>query len=866
MAECKAECMAEITTIEQRTAALSRRRSRTRSRSRLLALAIAGAIALLAAACSSADDGEAGRADSTPDGLQSSEPVEQPDPSGTEGVDEDASTEENVATNDGSASASEAATDIWTMVGGAALVPDGSSAQLDEIAADGDGGLLIGGRIVDYRERLTRAAIWQSAGDPASDLIRLELPTLADGVTSAVASVVVPAPGSGPATDGITAMVGGRVGEGPGRRAAVWVARGERWEQVASDAFAAVTQEWASTMVIGEDTSYLIGGTLDAGGQIDPTVWSSPDGTSWTRLTERFDQRRASTIVDGAQAEVGTVLIGHHPAEGFDRSQLWLSADGREWEHIEPPSFSGEGSVFVSSIVAAPSGGFVAVGSLGDADGVFQPASWTSADGRTWSEPSTAFEQNDLDRFISTGFGATHLTTDGAGFVATGTAPFLQHVWRSDDGVIWTPAGNILDVDPNAVSVSSAVVAGETVSIVGDGRLIQGADDSWRDVGLATNVVPQPNEVPWINDIVTNGTGFLAVGGVEDRRGETQARAWVSEDLQLWREVENAGVPAQYTTSGPYSTAVTTPDGYLATSPETTANSRRRNRFGRTNLHTITGGEIRRPASFGTDAGRVVLGDVAVVGDRVLMAGLLVGPETVEATLVEGFLRPDAFDRLVLRGNDSQIDLDLVQIETPGEADDETWSQLCASPGNAVAVLRQNDPPATSVTFFHRDATGAWSRATGGPVLDPAGASTWINDCIHGQDGFLAAGGTERDPDDGDDDGSLWLSADGTSWTEIDAPEATVDPATDAWIGGLAVFEDRYLLVGSVDTDGLDTGTLWIGSPDTGWTEIPASNDPNGFNISGIAVDDAGTVVIAGWQDGQATVVSAPIEDLLALG
>jgi len=847
-----------------------RRRSPARSgptrtrRHRRRTLIITASIALLAAACTSAGDGDTEGTDTTRNSLQSSQPVEQPDSPDPESPSEEASDEE-VATNDGSASVTDAATDVWTTVSGGDLIPDRPSGLLDEIAADDDGRLLIGGRLVDYRNRLTRATVWQSAGDPANDLTRLELPTLADGVTSGVTAVAIPTPTSGPAAAGVTAMAAGQVGEGPGRRAAVWVARGDRWEQVASDAFASLTNEWASAMVPGEATTYLIGGTLDASGEIDPTVWSSPDGTAWTRLTERFDQRQASTVVDGANAEVGTVFIGRHPGDGFTRSQLWFSADGQDWEHLEPSSFSGDGAVHVRSVVASPSGGFVAVGSIGDTEGVSEPASWTSVDGRTWSEPSTSFEQNDLQRFISVGIGADHLTTDGTRFFATATAPFLQHVWQSDDGVTWTPAGDILDVDPNAVSISSAVVVGETINVVGDGRLIQGTDGAWRAVNLATNVVPRPTEVPWINDIVTSGTGFLAVGGFEDQRGESQARAWASEDLQVWNEVTAPGVPAQYTISGPYHTAIATPAGYLATSPETTANSRRRNRFGVTNLHAITDGEVRRPTSFGTDAGRVVLGDVAVVGDRVLMAGLLVGPESIEPTLVEGFLRPDAFDRLVLRGGDTQIDLDLVPVETPGNADRELWSVVCASSETAVAVLRQEFTSSTSVAFYLRDADGDWSPASGGPPPEPDGTSSWINDCIHGPDGFLAAGGAEPDTDDGDDDGSLWLSADGTEWTEIEAPSATVDPATDAWISALAVFEEYYLLVGRVDTDGLDAGTLWIGSPDTGWTEIPAANDPLGFSVSGIAVDDAGTVVITGWQDGQATVVSAPIEDLLAL-
>ena len=709
-----------------------------------------------------------------------------------------------------------------------------------------DGEILISGSTTDHQARIYNATVWH--GDDIRSLSRVVLPTLADGVKSSVSDVeFIPA-----TDDGITGVAAGSVGYGSGLRAAVWIFRDEQWSQLESDTFLSDRAEWIHRLSVGDDGRLLtLGRTTDEDGEDQPAAWQSLDGQTWTRLSETFDDLPEATLTDAAIGESGMVVIARSTTDAVTHSQLYFSTDGQVWEHSVPPAFVGDGNVLVSAVVPNPDGGFVAVGSLGDEDGVNQPVSWTSENGIDWTGPSKSFGMNDDGRSASSGVGAQRVRPAGDGFLATATGSFLQHVWQSDDGLIWNPVGNIWDAESDGVALSGvASIDGVTLAVGEGGRVYQHSDGRWSRSSVAGELFPRPTTIPWANAAASSGDDFIVVGGVEDFQGKQTGRAWISDDGQNWDVVESTFLATDGFVSGPYRDVVGTDAGYLAAAPETAALASENNRAGLSYLHVFEQGEVESPATYGKDGARTVLSSVAVLDDQVIMAGIGFDGTTLEPVMVDAVLDPAAVPRL-----------DLESVAVPNQADREAWSTLCASADTAVAVLSLDDTSSTSFALFSRSADTGWNQADLGPELTSIGDFNWINDCVHGSNGFVAVGGVQSDSDN---DGAIWQSSDGTVWEKLDVPESLTDPSSNGGLIEISAHGDQYLMIGNVDVDGVSTAMLWIGSPTDGWTEVPAANNPVDFSVNSIAIDSQGTVIIAGWQDGQITIVTAGTESLLA--
>lgn len=186
-----------------------------------------------------------------------------------------------------------------------------------------------------------------------------------------------------------------------------------------------------------------VGQVWDANKQSRPAVWTSPEGRRWTlrpadplgRIGER--ERVLMQVVAG---QGGLVAIGQiRPYEGDWPGPIltWWSQDGLVWERASfaPDSFA-PGSRF-SSLVAFGSG-FVMVGTGEAGSGV----AWISANGRTWSEPTTLPTRPKTGSSFVNG-----LATDGSILVAVGdnvifgpgTSPATgdTSIWMSSNGTDW---------------------------------------------------------------------------------------------------------------------------------------------------------------------------------------------------------------------------------------------------------------------------------------------------------------------------------------------------------------------------------------------------------------------------------------------
>ncbi len=175
--------------------------------------------------------------------------------------------------------------------------------------------------------------------------------------------------------------------------------------------------------------------SVDGGGESPPgVVWTSPDGSQWTRVvTQPFPRGCADLPTNrlwraAAAGSPGLVAVGG--TQCGESNGTWTSADGMAWQQ-QSGTLRGD-----MSDVTVGGPGFVAVGASGR-----DAAVWTSPDGQTWTPAP-----KDKAAFADKGMVAmTRITRGGPGLVAIGAqgdkkqgAVYAAAVWTSGDGEAWT--------------------------------------------------------------------------------------------------------------------------------------------------------------------------------------------------------------------------------------------------------------------------------------------------------------------------------------------------------------------------------------------------------------------------------------------
>lgn len=178
-----------------------------------------------------------------------------------------------------------------------------------------------------------------------------------------------------------------------------------------------------------------------------PTVWTSADGTSWTRsATDPDIFGESGAMMDLAATDYGIVAAGNIAELGADdgffvRPAVWLSPDGADWSRVwEGDLVDAGASSFVPGFTALAvdsEGLIVGVGSAENEDSQVVAAVWISTDGRAWERiesNSPAFgSETDLDVTI------LEVTWGSDGFIAVGTEGGTHvAIWKSADGLSWT--------------------------------------------------------------------------------------------------------------------------------------------------------------------------------------------------------------------------------------------------------------------------------------------------------------------------------------------------------------------------------------------------------------------------------------------
>ena len=184
-------------------------------------------------------------------------------------------------------------------------------------------------------------------------------------------------------------------------------------------------------------------------------VWTSPDGTTWTRSdTHVFGSANVASLTSGPN---GLIAVG---SLGWDKPQMWASSDGGVWQPVDVTDGEFSNSHFF--VVRGWSGGYVMGGSVGGTEptssGTLSPAgaaaAWWSSDGRTWH----AADVNRIVNRVGVAIQSLYVGRDGllaigsqwGGQAATGWWSADGHVWQTlAQSTVMTASGGVIPDPPS---------------------------------------------------------------------------------------------------------------------------------------------------------------------------------------------------------------------------------------------------------------------------------------------------------------------------------------------------------------------------------------------------------------------------------
>ncbi len=269
-----------------------------------------------------------------------------------------------------------------------------------------------------------------------------------------------------------------------------------------------------------------------------PVAWVSGDTEHW-RLVEIADASsdEATFAVAVASTRDGFVAAGR----AGRRPAVWTSQDGSDWTRREVPVLgSPDDWERITTLAADADGTLVAGGSVGPELLDRHARFWRSADGGvTWvpAPDQRGFDGTEVAALVPTSDGWLALGRIGNGQRTTGSL-----TWRSTDGTTWGRD------DDDALAHGWA----RNLAIAPDGALIAVGSDTdeleayaWRstDEGRTWTRAPQTKDLTYegkirMTDVLTTPRGFLSVGNVVGMQYGT-GMGWISPDGVTWTRSGN---------------------------------------------------------------------------------------------------------------------------------------------------------------------------------------------------------------------------------------------------------------------------------------------------------------------------------------
>ncbi|MEO8424679.1 MAG: hypothetical protein ABI595_12325, partial [Actinomycetota bacterium] len=340
---------------------------------------------------------------------------------------------------------------------------------------------------------------------------------------------------------------------GGDRNAAVWTSSdGTGWTRAPSGSLGRIGEQRMDAVAsVGEQLVAV--GSERTGGDTDPAVWTSPDqGTTWVRvegatsgLHGAGDQAMRVVVV----ATPGVVAAGYETSrDGFDAA-VWTSRDGSSWIPLTLDSLAGPGD---QQILGATTMGerLIVVGSSTSESGDLDAAVWLRSRGEWTKIPDGSLGgpgDQQIDAIVTGASGSVAVGSDTSG------GDLDAAVWTSVDGSRWdrVPAtdafGGAGDQMMSTVAwAGSTLVAGGSSAPVGrdpDGAIWVSADGAhWKRAPAMEGRGPQR-----ISSLISIESDRVLATGSQEQAQDVQAAAWIARlsfsDLASWSLLSGAQRP-----------------------------------------------------------------------------------------------------------------------------------------------------------------------------------------------------------------------------------------------------------------------------------------------------------------------------------
>lgn len=314
------------------------------------------------------------------------------------------------------------------------------------------------------------------------------------------------------------------------------------WRRIPHDeaVFGGSGDQFVMAVAAGPSSFVAVGSEFSVG---EPRAisWVSSDGRSWSRNDEVALE---AGMEDVAWFDAGDlfVAVGHQVSDGA----IWTSPDGSSWTRAALIPFSNPAGGIEIESVTDTGLGLVAAGMEWYGEGASIPAVWTSTDGHTWSRAE--LDLSGINEATENGLVDVVGHEDdlfAAGFSWSGNVTKEPKLWASIDGATWRP----IDLDEEDVieSTLNAIAVGDdgTLVMVGESKAEHVDSRAWlsEDLGQTWSRVEVESGnvgIADLKDVIHNNSGWVAVGSdgtTRHERGELIAAVWHKEDTRGWTRI-----------------------------------------------------------------------------------------------------------------------------------------------------------------------------------------------------------------------------------------------------------------------------------------------------------------------------------------
>jgi hypothetical protein len=294
-----------------------------------------------------------------------------------------------------------------------------------------------------------------------------------------------------------------------------------------------------TSVTAGPNLQVAVGGTNG-----DGAIWTSPDGTRWTRANaagEALARPGKQRLIGVTPGGAGWVAVGYDAA----RPLVVTSSDGTNW-HSADGFDPGSETHAATYAAAAGTAGYVIVGESG-----YSAGTWFSPDLKSWK----ADNGGDLAGKQTANRWMRGVVAGPSGFVAVGglSDPAVKDapqgrpaVWTSADGRKWTlkqlpqPAGSLEGwFDKVAIKGGLLVASGTATTSSGRAAFAFASSDggvSWQEIRLpraGQDGADSSDHNSFVTAVTATPKGFV-IAGAAGRPGRADVVLWTSADGHSW--------------------------------------------------------------------------------------------------------------------------------------------------------------------------------------------------------------------------------------------------------------------------------------------------------------------------------------------